>query len=40
MSTQKQEIRQSLDWIFESGFDFISTEAGSTEFTNPGVLRD
>jgi hypothetical protein len=36
MDQQKAEIRQALDWIFAAKFNFISTEAGSTEFTHPG----
>lgn len=35
MAQQQAEIRQALDWIFASNFNFISTEAGSTEFTHP-----
>jgi hypothetical protein len=35
MQQQQQQIRESINWLFGAGFDFISTEAGSTEFTHP-----
>ncbi|CAM9216828.1 unnamed protein product [Chrysoparadoxa australica] len=35
--SQIKSIRDHCDWISESGFDFISTEAGLSEFTNPGA---
>lgn len=25
-----------IDWIMDAGFDFLSSESGTTEFTNPG----
>ena len=30
------QIRANLDYLMACGFDFLSTENGSTEFTNPG----
>lgn len=33
------QIRQRLDWLMGAGFDFVSTENGSTEFTHPEPAR-
>ena len=30
-----QQLHQHLDWVFGAGFDFLSTESGTTEFTHP-----
>eukprot|EP01040_Poterioochromonas_malhamensis_P008893 gene8893-9630_t len=32
---QKQQIKDRIDWIFHSGFDFLTTESGLSEFTHP-----
>lgn len=32
-----RQIEQSLDWLMGAGFDFVSTEMGSTEFSNGGA---
>jgi hypothetical protein len=32
---EEAEIRENLDYLMESGFDFIGTEIGTTEFTSP-----
>jgi hypothetical protein len=40
--TQEEEfaqIHERLDYLMACGFDFLSTENGSTEFTNPGAER-
>ena len=31
------QIHERLDYLMVAGFDFLSTENGSTEFTNPGA---
>lgn len=33
----EQQIEQSLDWLMGAHFDFVSTEMGSTEFSNGGA---
>jgi hypothetical protein len=33
------QIHERLDYLMACGFDFLSTENGSTEFTNPGAER-
>lgn len=33
----EQQIEQSLDWLMGANFDFVSTEMGSTEFSNGGA---
>ena len=32
---QKEQIRERVDWILTSGFDFLTTESGLSEFTHP-----
>ena len=32
---QVQQIKRRVDWVFEAGFDFLTTESGSSEFTHP-----
>jgi hypothetical protein len=32
---QVKQIHKRVDWIFDAGFDFLSTESGMTEFTHP-----
>lgn len=32
---QKKDIEDRLDWLFSAGYDFVSTEAGLSEFTKP-----
>lgn len=32
---QVSQIKERVDWIFEAGFDFMTTESGSSEFTHP-----
>lgn len=32
---QVESIKSRVDWIFEAGFDFLTTESGSSEFTHP-----
>jgi hypothetical protein len=39
LEDEKQQIRERLDWLFGAGFDFFSTESGSTEFTHPEPSR-
>jgi hypothetical protein len=39
LESEKQQIRTRLDWLFGAGFDFFSTESGSTEFTHPDPSR-
>jgi hypothetical protein len=34
LTSEKQQIDQHLDWIFGAGFDFLSTESGTSEFTS------
>lgn len=33
------EISGRIDWLMQAGFDYLATEAGTTEFTNPGAER-
>lgn len=33
------QIRARIDWLMAAGFDFLSTENGSTEFTHPSPER-
>jgi hypothetical protein len=33
------QIRARADWLMQAGFDFLSTENGSTEFTHPDPAR-
>jgi hypothetical protein len=35
---QVKQIHKRVDWIFDAGFDFLSTESGMTEFTHPDCL--
>lgn len=39
---QEQQIRDRVDWIFQAGFDFLTTESGMSEFTHPecGLMVD
>ena len=32
---QIKQIHQRVDWVFDAGFDFLSTESGMSEFTHP-----
>lgn len=32
---QIQQIHDRVDWVFDAGFDFLSTESGMSEFTHP-----
>ena len=32
---QKQQIHERIDYLFQAGYDFISTESGLSEFTHP-----
>jgi hypothetical protein len=32
---QVMQIEQRVDWIFNAGFDFLTTESGLSEFTHP-----
>jgi hypothetical protein len=34
LTSEKQQIDQHLDWVFGAGFDYLSTESGTTEFTS------
>jgi hypothetical protein len=33
------QLRERTAWLMDAGFDFLSTENGSTEFTNPGAAN-
>ena len=33
-----KQIHKRVDWIFDAGFDFLSTESGMTEFTHPDCI--
>ena len=35
LAVQQQDIKARIDWAFEADYDFISTEAGLSEFTKP-----
>ena len=35
-SQQRKQLRDRVDWIFRSGFDFLTTESGLSEFSHPG----
>jgi hypothetical protein len=32
---QIQQIQERVDWVFNAGFDFLTTESGLSEFTHP-----
>ena len=32
---QVEQVKSRVDWVFEAGFDFLTTESGSSEFTHP-----
>ncbi|KAJ3104074.1 hypothetical protein HDU97_009523 [Phlyctochytrium planicorne] len=34
LEEEKAEIRESLDWVMDAGFDFLGTENGTSEFTH------
>jgi hypothetical protein len=38
-AVESAQLRERVDWLMEAGFDFLGTESGSTEFTNPGAER-
>ena len=40
--SQVKQIHSRVDWVFEAGFDFLTTESGSSEFTHPdcGLMLD
>ena len=33
------QIRESVDWLMDAGFDYLATESGSSEFTHPEPER-
>lgn len=37
--SETQQIHQYLDYLFGAGFDFFSTESGTTEFTHPDPAK-
>lgn len=37
---QKRQVAARLQWYSDVGFDYLSTESGSTEFSNPGCLQE
>lgn len=39
LDDELSQIRARLDWLMGAGFDFVSTENGSTEFTHPEPSR-
>ena len=39
LAAELQQIHDGLDWFFGAGFDYYSTESGSTEFTHPNPTR-
>jgi hypothetical protein len=39
LASETQQIHDHLDWFFGAGFDFFSTESGTTEFTHPDPAR-
>src|SRR6185369_1577794 len=39
LALEKTQIDTGLDWLFGAGFDFFSTESGSTEFTHPDPAK-
>lgn len=40
VADQKQQVAARLAWYDDVGFDYLSTESGSTEFSNPGCLAE
>lgn len=36
LASELAQIRQRVDWLMAAGFDFLATESGTSEFTNPG----
>ncbi len=39
IADEKKQLRENVDWLMSAGFDFISTEIGSSEFTSPDDER-
>lgn len=39
LADELAQIRARIDWLMAAGFDFLSTENGSTEFTHPPPAR-
>lgn len=35
-ASQIAQIHSRVDWVFRTGFDFLTTESGMSEFTHPG----
>lgn len=35
MLQQAEQIKERVDWVFNAGFDFLTTESGSSEFHHP-----
>jgi len=33
------QLRDSVDWLMQAGFDYLATESGTTEFTAPDDIR-
>ncbi|KAJ3124031.1 hypothetical protein HK100_011381, partial [Physocladia obscura] len=42
LEAERNEIRESLDWVMRAGFDFLGTESGTSEFTHssPQTMLD
>lgn len=39
LDQQIAAIQKRIDWLAETGFDFLSTENGYSEFTHPDDIR-
>lgn len=39
LATQEADIKSALTWFFNVGFDYLSTETGTTEFTHPSCTE-
>eukprot|EP00698_Gefionella_okellyi_P016657 TRINITY_DN4777_c0_g2_i1.p1 TRINITY_DN4777_c0_g2~~TRINITY_DN4777_c0_g2_i1.p1 ORF type:complete len:794 (-),score=167.73 TRINITY_DN4777_c0_g2_i1:1848-4229(-) len=39
LDQEQQQIAERIDWLVQAGFDFISSESGSSEFTHPSDDR-
>ena len=39
LEDELRQIRARIDWLMGAGFDFLSTESGTSEFTHPEPLR-
>ena len=39
LEDELEQIRSSVDWLMQAGFDYLATESGTSEFTHPDPER-